>query len=401
MSRFHLNSDFFHLLQNPNPSTFSSRAGAMTLLAAITNPSAAAAAAANPIVLTPGAAPPPPTSSAIPTQIPPSDWSLSPADPALATAASFLSTSLSSASVSLPRFRSLLASFLTTLSNSLSLPAPSPNLPQAIRSVAPYFPAALASPVASRAASLAEYDVLLALAECGLLRHPPPSLLSSLSEADRPDLVCAVVRQAADLRSSELLATLRFFLSPASDAAYDAMVSVKNRWKEAAVLAVNRCKEKGAGKKVDAMARQAALLLMMGYDGFTSPEVCLHYLFASENVDSVVFGAAVSELDGGEVVRLMKYLTKWIGKYQRFPEAQACPEAVGMPGLELCDIVPSFRVVAGALGLVFDQHFSHLALNAELKEDLKAAEMMVKQLATEAESAGPILDLLRRMQQDV
>ena len=43
-----------------------------------------------------------------------------------------------------------------------------------------------------------------------------------------------------------------------------------------------------------------------------------------------------------EAVRRMKYLTKWIGKYQRFPEAQACPEAVGMPGLELCDIVPSF-----------------------------------------------------------
>ncbi|XP_006643669.1 uncharacterized protein LOC102713580 [Oryza brachyantha] len=372
----------------------------MTLLAAITNSAAAAAPApaTNAIVLTPGAAPPPPTSSALPTLIPPSDWSLSPADPALATAASFLSTSLSSASVSLPRFRSLLGSFLAALSSSLSLPEPSASLPQAIRSIAPYFPAALASPVASRASSLAEYDVLLALVDCGLLRHPPPNILSSLSEANRPDLVCAVVRQAADLRSSELLATLRFFLSPASDGAYDAMMSIKDRWKEAAVLAVNRCRQ---GKKADATARQAALLLMMGYDGFTSPEVCLHYLFASGNVDSMVFGTAVAELDGGEVARLMKYLAKWIGKYQRFPEAQPCPEAVGMPGLELCDAVPSFQVVAMALGLVLDQHFSHLVLNAELKEDLKTTEMMVKQLAAEAESAGPVLDLLRRLQQDV
>ncbi|KAG8053735.1 hypothetical protein GUJ93_ZPchr0001g31365 [Zizania palustris] len=372
----------------------------MTLLAAITGP-AAAAAAANLIVFTPGAAPPPPTSSALPTQIPPSEWSLYPADPALATAASFLSASLSSNSVSLPRFRSLLTSFLTTLSQSLSLPTPSSNVSLAIRSVAPYFPGALASPVASRAATLAEYDVVLALADCCLLRHPPPNLLSSLSEAGRPDLVCAVVRRAADLRSSELLATLRCFLSPASDAAYDAMMNVKNRWKEAAVGAVDLCREKGAAMIANATGKKAAMLLMMAHDGFTSPEVCLHYLFASGNVDSVVLGAAVAELDGGEVVRLMEYLTKWIGKYQRFPEAQPYPEAVGIPGLELCDSVPSFGVVTRALGLVLDEHFSHLVLNADLKEYLKTTEMMVKQLTAEAESSGPILDLLRLLQHDV
>ncbi|KAL5223390.1 hypothetical protein ABZP36_028103 [Zizania latifolia] len=137
---------------------------------------------------------------------------------------------------------------------------------------------------------------------------------TSCRRSPRPaDLVCAVVRRAADLRSSELLATLRCFLSPASDAACDVMVSVKSRWKEAApaaVLAVDLCREKGAGLTVNATGRKAALLLMMAHDGFTSPEVCLHYLFASGNVDSVVLGAAVAELGGGEVVRLMKYLTK-------------------------------------------------------------------------------------------
>uniref|UniRef100_A0A0A9U4B5 Uncharacterized protein n=1 Tax=Arundo donax TaxID=35708 RepID=A0A0A9U4B5_ARUDO len=178
------------------------------------------------------------------------------------------------------------------------------------------------------------------------------------------------------------------------------MVDVKNRWKDAAVLAVNRCREKGAGNKVNAAARRAALLLMMGHDGFSSPDVCLHYLLASGNVDSVVLGAAVAELDGGEVVRLMRYLNKWIGKYRRFPEAQACPEAAGMLGLEQCDSVPSFGAVARALGVVLDNHFSHLVLNADVREDLRAAEVMVRELAVEAESSGPILDLLRRLQQD-
>ncbi|XP_062204600.1 uncharacterized protein LOC133906624 [Phragmites australis] len=373
----------------------------MALLAAIANPDAthAGGAGAHPIVLTPGAAPPPPTSSALPTPIPPSAWSLSPADPALATAASFLAASLSSCP-SAPRLRTLLASFLTTLSQSLSLPPPPPALPAAIRALAPYFPAAIASLVASRAARLAEHDVLLALADARLLPHPPADLLSSLSEQDRADLVCAVLRQAADLRSSELLAALQCFLSPTSEKAYDAMVVVKNRWKDAAVLAVNRCREKGTEKKVNAAVRRATLLLMMGHDGFASPEVCLHYLLASGNVDSVVLGAAVAELDGGEVVRLMRYLNKWILMYQRFPEAQVCPEAAGMLGLEQCNSVPSFGAVARAMGVVLDNHFSHLVLNADVREDLRAAEVMVRELAAEAESSGPILDLLCRLQQD-
>jgi hypothetical protein len=40
-------------------------------------------------------------------------------------------------------------------------------------------------------------------------------------------------------------------------------------------------------------------------------------------------------------------------------------------------------------------------LNAELRKELCAAEAMVKELAVEAESSGPILDLLHRMQQAV
>ncbi|KAG0536923.1 hypothetical protein BDA96_03G103500 [Sorghum bicolor] len=377
----------------------------MTLLAAITNPAAGSlpgsSERAHPIVLTPGAAPPPPASSALPTPIPPSAWSLSPADRTLATAASYLATSLDSCS-SLPRLRLLLTNFIATLSQSLALPTPPPAIPAAIRAVAPYFPAAIASLVASKAASLAEHDILLALAESRLLRHPPPELISSLCDNDRVDLVCALLRQAADIRSSEILAALRCFLSPASEKAYDAMMDVKGRWKDAAVLAVNRCREKSAGKKknADAAARRAALLLMMGHDGFTSPEVCLHYLFASGNVDSVVLGAAVAELDGGEVVRLMRYLNKWIGKYRRFSEARTCPEAVENLGLEQCQSVPSFGAVARALGVLLDNHFSHLVLNADVREDLRAAELMVRELAAEAESSGPILDLLHRLQLD-
>ncbi|KQK02407.1 calphotin [Brachypodium distachyon] len=377
---------------------------AVTLLAAITNPTPESAAAkGHPLVLTPGAPPPPAKSSALPTPILPETWSLAPADPTLATAASFLAASLSGAPLSAPRFRTLVTSFLATLSESLSLPRPAAAaaaLPEAIRAAAPYFPATLAPLVASAAAVLAEHDVLLALADARALPHPPPGLLAALSDAGRPDLVCAVLRQAADLRSSELLAALRCFLSPASDEAYDAMVGVKGRWKDAAVLAVNKCVEKGAGKK----AKPTAMLLMMGHDWFTSPEVCLHYLFASRNVDcveSVVLAAAVAELDGVEVAGLMRYLAKWVGKYRRFPEAQACPEAAGMLGLDQCESVPSFGAVARAMGLVLDQHFSHLVLNAEVRDELRAAEEMVKELAAEAESSGPILDLLRRMQHDV
>ncbi|XP_047086017.1 uncharacterized protein LOC124697477 [Lolium rigidum] len=371
----------------------------MTLLAAITNPTPATTAAH--LVLTP-APPPPPTSSALPTPIPPTVWSLSPADPTLATAAASLAASLSASSLTAPRFRALLATFLAALSHSLSLPPPSPNLPLAVRAAATYLPATLAALIASTASHLSDHDVVLALADARAIPHPQSDLLASLADAARPDLVCAVLRQAADLRASELLAALRCFLSPASDAAYDAMAAVKGRWKDAALLAVNKCKAKNAGKKETAVARQAALLLMMGHDGFTSPEVCLHYLFASraaDCVDSVVLAAAVSELDGAEVAGLLSYLSKWVGKYWRFPMARACPTE--MTGLEQCESVPSLGAVTRAMGLVLDQHFSHLVLNAELRKELCAAEVMVKELAVEAESSGPILDLLHRMQQAV
>ncbi|XP_071683945.1 uncharacterized protein [Lolium perenne] len=373
----------------------------MTLLAAITNPTPATTAAH--LVLTP-APPPPPTSSALPTPIPPTVWSLSPADPTLATAASSLAASLSASSLTAPRFRALLASFLAALSHSLSLPPPSPNLPLAVRAAAPYLPTTLAALVASTASHLSDHAVVLALADARAIPHPQSDLLASLADAARPDLVCAVLRQAADLRASELLAALRCFLSPASDAAYDAMAAVKGRWKDAALLAVSKCKDKTTGKKENAAARQAALLLMMGHDGFTSPEVCLHYLFASRTadcVDSVVLAAAVAELDGAEVAALLSYLSKWVGKYWRFPVARACPETASLPGLEQCASVPSLGAVTRAMGLVLDQHFSHLVLNAELPKELCAAEVMVRELAVEAESSGPILDLLHRMQQAV
>ena len=109
-------------------------------------------------------------------------------------------------------------------------------------------------------------------------------------------------------------------------------------------------------------------------------------------VDSLVLAAAVSELDGGEVAGLMRYLVKWISKYWRFSEARPCPEAVGVPGLEPCESVPSLGAVTRGMGLVLDQHFSHLVLNAEVHKDLCDAEVMVKELAVEAESSGPILD---------
>ncbi|GJN37688.1 hypothetical protein PR202_gb26669 [Eleusine coracana subsp. coracana] len=372
----------------------------MTLLAAIINPSTKPAAGGNPapIVLTPGAAPPrAPTSSAVPTPIPPSTWTLATADPALATAASFFVSSISSAS---PRLRILLVNFLNALTQALSLPPPSTSIPEAIKAIAPYFPATIAPLVASAAARIADYDVLLALAQSRLLSHPPPELISSLSDNDRVDLVCAVLRQATDLRSSEILAGLQCFLSPASEKAYDAMVDVKNQWKDAAVSAVNKCRDDSVEMVFTDAARRAALLLMMGHDGFSSPEVCLHYLLASGNVDPVVLGAAVAELDGGEVVRLMRYLNKWIEKYRRFPDAQTCPEAMSMLGLEQCGCVPPFGAVARALGVVLDNHFSHLVLNADVREDLRAADMMLKELATEAVSSGPIVDLLCRLQRD-
>uniref|UniRef100_A0A1J3EGU2 Uncharacterized protein n=1 Tax=Noccaea caerulescens TaxID=107243 RepID=A0A1J3EGU2_NOCCA len=207
-------------------------------------------------------------------------------------------------------------------------------------------------------------------------------LVSSLVEKQRSDLLCVVIKQASDLGASELLSILKYFLRPSKEA-MSSMVKVREEWDSQALLAIEKVSSKEHSKK-SKVAQEASILLMLAHDGFSPSELCLHYLLASRNVDEVMFASAVSKLSGNEMSSFLRYLSKWMKKYERFPQAGPCPKAASMLGLKLCDWVPKLQDVTKYLGLVIDENFSTLVLNSDLHEELKSIERVADGLASES-----------------
>ncbi|XP_022962767.1 uncharacterized protein LOC111463156 [Cucurbita moschata] len=107
---------------------------------------------------------------------------------------------------------------------------------------------------------------------------------------------------------------------------------------------------------------------MIAHDEFSAQELCLHYLLASPNVDESILSSALSKLNHEEMISLIRYLGKWLKKYERFPHA------VTVLGLKACDWVPKLDDVVRYVGLMLDQNFSSLVLLPDFQEELKSME---------------------------
>ncbi|KAG2303251.1 hypothetical protein Bca4012_062022 [Brassica carinata] len=221
-------------------------------------------------------------------------------------------------------------------------------------------------------------------------------LVSSLVEKQRSDLLCVVIKQASDLGASELLSILKYFLCPSKEAV-STMVKVREEWDSEALLAIEKLSNKEVSKKSRVLAEEASILLMVAHDGFSPSELCLHYLLASSDVDEVMFSSAVSKLNGNEMRSFIRYLSKWMKKYERFPQAGPCPKAASMLGLKLCDWVPKLEDVTRCLGLIIDENFSTLALHSDLHEELKAIERVADGLASESKLCGFVANVAERL----
>ncbi|MCL7027344.1 hypothetical protein MKW94_026085 [Papaver nudicaule] len=128
-------------------------------------------------------------------------------------------------------------------------------------------------------------------------------LIENLVKKRRSDLLCLCIKHVADIQSSDLVSIFKYFLTP----------------------------PKGSR---DATMNQFSNLLMIAYYGFTSSELCLHYLFASSNLDQLTFSYCLLRLSGTEMLSLIKYLGKWLKKYEKFPQAAPCPRAAKKLGYE-------------------------------------------------------------------
>ncbi|XP_021808380.1 uncharacterized protein LOC110752093 [Prunus avium] len=199
----------------------------------------------------------------------------------------------------------------------------------------------------------------------------------------RSDLLCLCVKHASDLGSSELLLILKYFLDPPKDG-YTSIVDVRKEWESQALSAAEKATDKTLSGKKLSIAKEAAVLLMVAYDGFSSAELCLHYLLASKNLDEVMLSAAISKLSGREMKSLLRYLGKWLKKYERFPQVGPCHKASTALGLKACDWVPKLEDVAKCIGVLLDENYSALVLHPEFHDELRSINEVVASLTLEA-----------------
>ncbi|CAL1368199.1 unnamed protein product [Linum trigynum] len=226
------------------------------------------------------------------------------------------------------------------------------------------------------------------------------SLVESLISQKRSDLLCLCIKHATDLGLLELIGILRFFLCPSREA-YNTMADVRKEWESQALTAIDKASDMSlVDNKKARLAKEAAVLLMLAYDSFSTSELCLHYLLASSNIDEVIMSSAIGKLSSRELMSLVRYLGKWLKKYERFPEVVPCPKASKALGLKACDWVPKLEDIVRCLGLVVDENFSSLILHTQFHEELKAIKDCVGSLASEAPLCSSIATSISRIRSE-
>lgn len=256
--------------------------------------------------------------------------------------------------------------------------------------------------IAETCISFGLWDVLEALIVNKLLKSTISSnLVEKLIDNKQSKLLCLFVKHVPDLPWSNLLNALSYFLSPIDDNCYERMVDLRKEWEKEAISAMEKATKIDMSKKVKTLAKEAALLLMVSLDGFTSSEICLHYIFGSDISDSLVLGLAISRLDGSELTGLVRYLVKWLEKYWNFPDVVRTSKFgkyVSVLGLKECTNVPSIGSILKAFAVVLDANFSYWVLNPDVREEIKKGEQLVGMLASESglcEQVGEVIEHLK------
>ncbi|XP_031487018.1 uncharacterized protein LOC116255371 [Nymphaea colorata] len=209
---------------------------------------------------------------------------------------------------------------------------------------------------------------------CGglITRSSCPDLAEKLVHNHRAELVVLCIQYVPDLQSSDLLFILRYLLSSSRDDL--SILSVKREWESKALSHIEK-----ASRKL----------------GHKDSKICLHYLLASSH-DGLVLSSAVSGLGPAEILNFLKYLSKWLEKYSRFPEAATRSSSLEQK-LEACKWIPSLETVVSALGMVIDQHFLCLVLHPEFHDEIKFMQKVVKNLVVETKLGCSIADVIKSL----
>ncbi|KAG9441061.1 hypothetical protein H6P81_016915 [Aristolochia fimbriata] len=250
----------------------------------------------------------------------------------------------------------------------------------------------LAGLIAECCVALEVWDLLETLILQRLIKHSSfGNLIVMLIEKKKSHLLTLCVKSATDLQPSDLLAILKYFLAIDS---CGSMKEVKEEWEAQERTAIDK-----VIKKKTPLNKQVAIQLMAANDGFSGSEKGLHYLFTSINTEDAALSWAIGELEGPEVIKLVRYLTKWLDKYEKFPQlVGAASKGIS----EASKGVPSLESVVMSAGMIMDEHFSYLVLQREFYDELRIFEEKVKILVEEAKLCSDIADMIEilRSQED-
>lgn len=96
-------------------------------------------------------------------------------------------------------------------------------------------------------------------------------LIEILVKKRRSDLLCLCIKHISDIQSSDLVSVFKYFLTPPKGS-HSTMMNVRKDWENQANLAIEKI---GKQNEKSLLAKEASVLLMIAYDGFTSSELCL------------------------------------------------------------------------------------------------------------------------------
>ncbi|XP_057831691.1 uncharacterized protein LOC131042439 [Cryptomeria japonica] len=212
-------------------------------------------------------------------------------------------------------------------------------------------------------------------------------LVEKLKEAKRSDMLCLMLERMTDIQPSDFLLILSYFLCPSKDD--NTMSSFRKERKQQALKAM----EMEEHKRSDFAFQQTALLVATAFDRFSTTDFCFHFV-VSASVDENVLGWVIERIDNREVLKLVRYLLKWLAVYS------SChlTGPLDFPAVNVSRWVPSLVSVIQWASVILDESFSTLLLGTEFHAEFKSMEETVKnmvEVASGASSLASIVELLR------
>eukprot|EP00249_Psilotum_nudum_P017880 c26533_g1_i1 orf=219-1526(+) len=246
-----------------------------------------------------------------------------------------------------------------------------------------------------------------------------PELVPKLVERNRAFLLSMWLTNVHDPRPSDLFLVLKFFLKDTRQS-LKACTYVRKQWRQMALAAIKEAADEqrnevdlndgthtidyekiSDAKRTDSRQRSSekakddvvskAVLLSAAVDGFSSHEICLHYIVASGQ-DEAVLASIVSQLDTGELLRLLQYLTKWLKKYSALSIHSTVSKRGQGPR------IPTLNQILQLITVILDEHYPTLVLSAGFHSELKELHCLIKEfvdIGFKASSLAGVTEHLR------